>query len=172
MRSFSETMLDIARSITPEAELVEHRNQYTVIVPQSALLETCLELRDNPQSDFKLLIDITAIDHNKRGARFEVVYILASISYKTRLRIKTPVQEKNPRCPSVVNVWECADWYEREAYDMYGIHFNGHPDLRRFYMPEDFADPQTGEPLYPLRKDFPLMGVPGSLPLPPLPTRI
>ncbi|MGB9912422.1 MAG: NADH-quinone oxidoreductase subunit C, partial [Candidatus Kapaibacteriota bacterium] len=67
--------------------------------------------------------------------------------------------------------YESANWYERETYDMYGIKFENHPDLRRFYMPEDFLDPETGEPLYPLRKDFPLMGIPGALPLPPYPER-
>src|SRR5690606_18513739 len=88
-----------------------------------------------------------------------------------RLKLKVAVTEKDCTCPSVVPVWEAADWYEREAYDMYGVVFEGHPDLRRFYMPEDYHDPETGEPLYPLRKDFPLMGIPDSLPMPPYPEK-
>ncbi|MEM4260943.1 MAG: NADH-quinone oxidoreductase subunit C, partial [Candidatus Woesearchaeota archaeon] len=98
-------------------------------------------------------------------------YFLYSNKFKNRLRIKVPVDESDLNCPSVVSIWESANWYERETYDMYGIIFQGHPFLRRFYMPEDFKDPISGDPLYPLRKDFPLMGIPGSLPLPPYPER-
>ena len=79
--------------------------------------------------------------------------------------MKTTVREDNPHLPTVVDIWESANWYERETYDMYGVIFDGHPDMRRFFMPEDFVD-EEGEPLYPLRKDFPLMGIPGTLPLP------
>jgi NADH-quinone oxidoreductase subunit C len=71
----------------------------------------------------------------------------------------------------MTEVWESANWYERETYDMYGVKFIGHPNLRRFYMPEDYVDPITGEALYPLRKDFPLMGVPDALSLPPFPEK-
>lgn len=172
MPTYVETILGIARSITPDAGIHEHHGQHTLCIPLNALVEICRELRDNPHTKFDLLIDITAIDHNRRGERYEVVYFLASSSLKTRLRLKVPVEERNPRCPTLTSIWESANWYERETYDMYGIHFDGHPDLRRFYMPEDFVDPESGEPLYPLRKDFPLMGVPGSLPLPPMPQRI
>jgi len=77
-----------------------------------------------------------------------------------RLRIKVALEGDYPVCPSVTSIWESANWYERETYDMYGIKFEGHPFLRRFYMTEDFKDPETKEPLYPLRKDFPLMGIP------------
>jgi NADH-quinone oxidoreductase subunit C len=118
-----------------------------------------------------MLTDITAIDWLRRQKRFEVVYFLYSNKHKMRIRLKVPVEEKDCECPTVTDVWQSANWYERETYDMYGIKFLGHPNLRRFYMPEDFNDPETGEPLYPLRKDFPLMGIPGSLPLPPYPER-
>ncbi len=172
MNSFRETILAVAKGISAYVELLEHRNQYTLLASQSAIVDLCSEFCNSPLTKFNMLIDITAIDHNKRGNRYEIVYMLASLSYKTRLRIKVPVYEKNPHCPSVVSVWEAANWYEREAYDMYGIHFDGHPDLRRFYMPEDFVNPANGDPIYPMRKDFPLMGISGSLPLPPLPERI
>lgn len=78
---------------------------------------------------------------------------------KFRLKLKSDVDEKDCNIDSVSSVWRAANWQERECYDMYGIIFNNHPDLRRMYMPEDFE-------YHPLRKDFPLLGIPGSLPLP------
>ncbi|MGE5479519.1 MAG: NADH-quinone oxidoreductase subunit C [Chloroflexota bacterium] len=166
-----EIVKRILSGVCPELEFYEFHSQLTIIVPREKLKDVCLVLRDSEASQFDLLLDVTAIDWNKRGARFETVYFLYSNPLKKRLRIKVPVDGKNPHCPSVIDIWESADWYERETYDMYGVVFDGHPHLRRFYMPEDFVDPETGEPLHPLRKDFPLMGVPGSLPLPPYPEK-
>ncbi len=166
-----ETILSIVEAVSPEFEHNVHRNQLTVIVPADKIVDLCFELRDNADSSFDMLTDITAIDHAKKGYRYEVVYFLYSNKYKDRLRIKVPIHEKTMNCPSMVQVWESANWYERETYDMFGIKFEGHPNLRRFYMPEDFNDPETGEPLYPLRKDFPLGGIPDSLPLPPFPEK-
>lgn len=173
MKEIFKVVESIAKTISPNYELVEFRNQYTLIVPVDRLIDLMDELRDNPETKFDMLIDITAIDWlDRKKNRFEVVYFLYSNEYKTRLRVKVPLTDNNnPTCPSMVEVWESANWYERETYDMYGIIFEGHPDLRRFYMPEDFIDPVSGEPLYPLRKDFPLMGIPGALPLPPYPER-
>ena len=91
--------------------------------------------------------------------RFEVVYIVYSLKNKQYLRFRVTLAEEHPAVATVTNVWPGANWYEREAYDMFGIRFEGHPDLRRMYMPEEFE-------YYPLRKDFPLMGIPDSLPLP------
>ena len=91
--------------------------------------------------------------------RFVVIYQLTSFKNKERLRLKVKVDGDNPVCPSITSVFKAANWYEREAYDMFGITFEGHPDMRRMYMPEEYE-------YYPLRKDFPLMGVPGSIPLP------
>lgn len=149
----------------------DHRNQLTVIVPRDHIIEVLQELKTNPSLDFDMCIDITAIDWLKKPERFEVVYILYSNKYKYYLRVKTPVSEVDCTCPSATGIWESANWYERETYDMYGIVFQNHPFLRRFYMPEDFKDPESGEPLYPLRKDFPLMGIPNDLPLPPYPEK-
>ena len=81
------------------------------------------------------------------------------MKYNFRLRLKVDVDESDCTIDSVSSVWQAANWQERETYDMYGIKFNNHPDLRRMYMPEEFE-------YHPLRKDFPLMGIPGSLPLP------
>ena len=166
-----ETILGIVEAVSPEFQHVVHRNQLTVIVSSDKIVDLCYELRDNEETAFDMLTDITAIDHAKKGYRFEVVYFLYSHKFKDRLRIKVPVHEKNLKCPTMTDVWESANWYERETFDMFGIIFEGHPNLRRFYMPEDFNDPETGEPLHPLRKDFPLGGIPDSLPLPPFPEK-
>ena len=106
-----------------------------------------------------------AIEYEHRAAvvpneeRFLVVYQLTSFKNKERLRLKVKVDGSDPVCPSIVSVYKSANWYEREAFDMFGIDFEGHPDMRRIYMPEEYE-------YYPLRKDFPQMGVPGSIPLP------
>jgi NADH-quinone oxidoreductase subunit C len=173
MKEIIKTVESIAKAISPYYEIVEFRGQYTLIVPLERLKDLMLELRDNPETSFDMLIDVTAIDWlGKKEKRFEVVYFLYSNKHKARLRVKVPLPDNdNPTCPTMVDIWQSANWYERETYDMYGIKFEGHPDLRRFYMPEDFLDPVTGEPLHPLRKDFPLMGIPGALPLPPYPER-
>lgn len=138
----------------------------TVTVPTSSLVDVLTELRDNPATAFNMLVDVTAVDKNTSPDRYDVVYILLSLTHSHRLRVKVGVRDDIMELPTVVDIWESANWYERETYDMYGITFQGHPDHRRFYMPEDFMD-ADGTQLYPLRKDFPLMGIPGSLPLPP-----
>lgn len=166
-----DTILRVANSICTDFQIYEFREQLTLIVPVHKLLILAKEFRDNPETDFDMLLDITAIDRYTPKDRFEVVYFLYSNKFKWRLRLKVIIQEKEPVAPSAVEIWPSANWYERETFDMYGIKFEGHPNLRRFYMPEDFNDPESGEPLYPLRKDFPLMGIPDSLPLPPYPEK-
>mgnify|MGYP000847428363 CR=1 FL=1 len=167
MNLVPEKILEIVKDIDSTAIETIHRNQLSITVQKENIIQILDKLKNDSISMFDLLIDITAIDWLKQEKRFEVVYILYSNHYKTYLRIKTPIEEKDASTESVTSIYENADWYERETYDMYGIKFNNHPGLRRFYMPEDFKDPSTGEPLYPLRKDFPLQGVPDSLPLPP-----
>jgi NADH-quinone oxidoreductase subunit C len=166
-----EAVISVTRAICPDFETVEHRDQLSIIVNKDCINALCYELKHNTETNFDMLTDITAIDWLRRKKRFEVVYFLYSNKHKMRIRLKVPVEEKDCECPTVTDVWQSANWYERETFDMYGIKFLGHPNLRRFYMPEDFNDPETGEPLHPLRKDFPLMGIPGSLPLPPYPER-
>jgi NADH-quinone oxidoreductase subunit C len=166
-----EAILSVAKAICHDLETYEHRDQLSLIVSKDCINGLCYELKNNPETSFDMLTDITAIDWYRRKNRFEVVYFLYSNKYKMRLRLKVPVEEKECECPTVTDVWQSANWYERETYDMYGVKFLGHPNLRRFYMPEDYVDPETGDPIYPLRKDFPLMGIPGSLPLPPYPER-
>ena len=159
-------IIQVAKAVAADVSVVEHHGDLTLVVKAADLLDVLYELKDNPRTTFNLLIDITAIDWAKPGERYEVVYFLSSLANAARLRVKVGVHEDALHLPTSVDVWEAANWYERETYDMYGIIFDGHPDLRRFYMPEDFMD-EHGTPLYPLRKDFPLMGILGSLPLPP-----
>ena len=106
------------------------------------------------QHGFDLLVDITCVDYlNYRGAkdRFGLVYLLADTATNERLTVRTFVNEPEPAVRSVVRLWEGANWLEREVWDMFGIRFEGHPDLRRILMPEEFT-------AFPLRKDYPLQG--------------
>jgi len=107
-------------------------------------------LRDDPRCLFWVLVDVTAIDWPSRQARFDVVYHLLSPKHNVRIRVKTEVAEAMP-VPSIIDVFAAADWYERETYDLYGIVFTGHPDMRRLLTDYGFEG-------HPLRKDFPLTG--------------
>src|ERR1043165_1377603 len=111
------------------------------------------------QFGFTHFIDICSIDRFERKERFEITYNLRNPETKERIFLKVRCEERDPHIPSVTSIWSGANWNEREAYDMIGVIFTGHPDMRRMYLPEDFT-------YYPMRKDFPLMGVPGSIPLP------
>ncbi len=164
-------IIDFVKNISPEGEVYEFRNQLTITIPKRDLLEVCHKLKTMPEMSFDMLTDVTAIDFLRDEDRFELVYFLYSHKYKSRLRLKVKVSEQECEALSVTSIWESANWYERETYDMYGVRFAEHPDLRRFYMPEDYNNPHTGEPIYPLRKDFPLMGIPDSIPLPPYPEK-
>lgn len=136
-----------------------YKDELTLYFDKKDIVEVCKFLKNDPELQFLLCEDITAIDWAKRKNRFTVVYHIYSLKNKFRVRLKADVDEAECSIDSVTSVWKSANWYEREAYDMYGIKFNGHPDPRRMYMPEEFK-------YHPLRKDFPLMGIPGSLPLP------
>lgn len=144
----------------------EHRDELSITVPKEMLKELIAFLRQDDALAFNQLRDIHVVDWYRKGDRFEVIYNLVSLENRMRVRVKCFTQEKNPHVDSITDIFVGADWYEREAYDMHGVIFDGHPDLRRMYMPEDFVHPETGEPLYPLRKDFPVMGIPGALPIP------
>jgi NADH-quinone oxidoreductase subunit C len=135
------------------------RGEETVIVRKAQILDVCTLLRDDPALRFDSMRDLCGADYYRPDDRFEVIYNLYSIPNKRRLRLKVRIDEADMHVASVSGIWSTADWLERETYDMYGIIFDGHPDLRRIFMPEEFE-------YHPLRKDFPLMGIPGSLPLP------
>jgi NADH-quinone oxidoreductase subunit C len=128
----------------------------TIYVPMERLVETCLALRDTPELRFALLVDLLPVDYLPREPRFEIVYLMASLGMggfgvtPRRLRVKVRVPGAHGvLVPSVSGVWPAAAWSEREAYDLFGIHFSGHPDLRRILMPDDWDG-------YPLRKDYPV----------------
>jgi NADH/F420H2 dehydrogenase subunit C len=137
---------------------VEHVSFYvgdwTVIVPVSHLLEAARFLRDTPETAFDFCSDVTASDWPTRPQRFDVIYCLYSTRLHTRVRLKVRAGEHDP-VPSVSGIWPGANWLEREVYDLFGVNFTGHPDLRRILMPEDWQG-------FPQRKDYPLEG-PGEL---------
>jgi NADH-quinone oxidoreductase subunit C len=108
---------------------------------------------------FNYLCDITATDMFTEENRFRVSYNVVNLDTHARVRVSCRVSESKPELDSVITIWPSANWYEREAYDMMGIIFSNHPDLRRMYMPEDFE-------YFPLRKEFPLLGIPGSIQVP------
>ncbi len=143
-----------------------YRDELALLVPKERLVEVVSFLKSHPELQFSMLKDVLAVDWNRRKERFQVNYNLYSLSKKMRVQIRVMLEASDPSIDSLCELYRSADWYERETYDMHGIVFDNHPDLRRMYMPEDFVDPQTGDPLYPLRKEFPVMGVPGSMPLP------
>jgi NADH-quinone oxidoreductase subunit C len=129
-------------------EAVETRGELVARVAPNALVAVCTMLRDDPALAFDFLMDVTAVDYLGSDPRFEVVYHLYSLARNHRLRLKVGVPEGDPRVASVTPVWRGANWLERETYDMYGIQFEGHPDLRRIYLYEEFEG-------HPLRKDYP-----------------
>jgi NADH-quinone oxidoreductase subunit C len=124
------------------------RGDLTAEVAPHRIVEICRFVRDDAALAFDLLADVTAVDYLGSTPRFEVVYHLKSLTHGHRLRLKARIPEDDARIDSVVSVWRGADWLERETYDMYGIHFTGHPDLRRIYLYEEFEG-------HPLRKDYP-----------------
>lgn len=171
MKVDPKRILELVQELDSEAFSVIHRDQLSITVSKEKVINVLKLLKSNSYTACDMLLDVTAIDWLRAEKRFEVVYILYSNQNKEYIRIKTPVEEKDLHIESAYSVYESADWYERETYDMYGIIFDNHPALRRFYMTEDFRDPITGEALHPLRKDFPLQGIPDSLPMPPYPEK-
>ena len=120
----------------------------TLYVPAHVLVETCRALRDTPSLRFNVLIEVTCADYFPRDPRFEVVYHLLSVPNRLRLRLKVRAGAGEP-VPTVQSVWPAAGWVEREVWDMFGVIFEGHPDLRRLLMPEDWEG-------HPQRKDYPV----------------
>ena len=138
------------------SDAVEFRGELTVgISDPFQIAEVCLYAKE--ELGFDYLVDLCTIDNDDQTPRWTAVYHLYSYSHFKHLRLKTSVSEEKSVFPTVTNVWATANWHEREAYDMMGIQFAGHPDLRRILMWE-------GYPYYPLRKDFPLAGKPSEMP--------
>ncbi len=151
---FEDTKLLLIEKFGAEVIVGEETTglQPALLIAPDQIAEVCLELRNNPKTYFDFLSCLTGVDYGAEANRFGVVYHLASIPYKTQLTLKISKEndrneENLPSFPSVVPVYKTADWHEREAYDMIGIFFEGHPDLRRILLPDDWEG-------FPLRKDY------------------
>jgi NADH-quinone oxidoreductase subunit C len=131
-------------------EVKAFRNEVTVSIPKKDILEICRFLHSEPDLQYHLLTDLCGLDHFPLAPRFEVVYHLCSVKRNQRLRLKTRVGESES-IASIESVWKVANWYEREAYDLLGISFADHPDLRRIMLWDGYEG-------HPLRKDFPVEG--------------
>ncbi len=123
--------------------------QDTIIISRKAIVELAGFLKTEPELEYNCLMDLTAVDYWKRNPRFEVVYHLYSFPHKFRVRLKAPVGGTQPEIETVSSIWPAANWFEREVFDMFGIHFKGHPDLRRILLYPEFKG-------HPLRKDYPI----------------
>ncbi|HAR46014.1 MAG: hypothetical protein A2X56_00900 [Nitrospirae bacterium GWC2_57_13] len=134
---------------------VSHAGQVGVMLRKDKIRDICLYLRDEPLLRMDLLVDLTAVDFSAypddKGPRFEVVYNFISTTYRHRIRLKVRLDSEDPRINSVASVWNTANWHERETWDLMGIRFDGHPDLRRILLPEDWEG-------HPLRKEYPVKG--------------
>ncbi|OQY20233.1 MAG: NADH-quinone oxidoreductase subunit C [Desulfobacteraceae bacterium 4572_35.1] len=137
--AFSADVLDVK----------EYRGEVTVTVKKEEIVAICQFLKD--EAGYNFLCDLCGVDYLGQQPRFMVVYNLYNITTKERLRVKVPVEEENPRVDTVSTVWSTANWPERECWDLMGISFNNHPDLRRILMAEGWVG-------HPLRKDYPLQG--------------
>jgi NADH-quinone oxidoreductase subunit C len=155
------TALELAKKLKVKfgdllSEPAEFRGEITFrIADAEKVAEVCQYARND--LDFNNLVDISSVDNYGEDPRWTVVYHLRGLTHGNELRLKTDVSEEKSELPTVTTVWKTANWHEREIYDMMGIRFSGHPDLRRILMWE-------GYPYFPLRKDFPLAGKPSELP--------
>ncbi len=134
-------------------DLKYFRDELTIRIKKEFLIDVCKLLRDDPETQYNFLTEVIGVHYPDREKPFEVVYHLYSVPFAKRVRLKVWLAE-NEEVESVCCVWESANWYERETYDMFGIRFANHPDLRRILLPEDWEG-------FPLRKDYPLEGPPG-----------
>ncbi|MBI4192708.1 MAG: NADH-quinone oxidoreductase subunit C [Betaproteobacteria bacterium] len=160
MASKTEQLSAALRDILGDvvASLAEARGEVTLVIKAAGLLEVMTALRDRPELRFEQLIDVCGVDYStygvgaRTGARFAVVYHLLSLTHNWRLRVRTfAPDDEFPVVDSVIGIWPSANWFEREAFDLYGIIFTGHPDLRRILTDYGFIG-------HPFRKDFPISG--------------
>jgi NADH-quinone oxidoreductase subunit C len=152
--SFEDIKLLLTEKFGTEVIVGEETSglQQALLIGPGHITDVCLELRNNPKTYFDFLSCLTGVDYGMETNRFGVVYHLASIPYQTQLTLKISVENNGdlndlPSFPSITSVYRTADWHEREAYDLVGIFFEGHPDLRRILLPDDWEG-------YPLRKDY------------------
>jgi len=133
------------------AQVLEYRGETTFVIPRELLRAVAFQCRDNPALSFNLLSDATCVDRFPLEPRFELNYQLVSLQRRVRVRLRTSVSGQQPTVESLVPVWQGANWMEREVFDLFGIRFDGHPDLRRILLPDGFEG-------FPLRRDFPVEG--------------
>ena len=138
-------------------EVYQSTGDTVIRVEADAIVDICRYLKN--EQHFIYLTDVFGTDRFTSKERFEVIYNLISLRNRERLFVKVRLPEEEPVLESITDIWKSASWMEREVYDMFGIRFTNHPDFRRIYMPEDFD-------YYPMRKEFPLLGIPGSIELP------
>ncbi len=127
------------------------RNELTIYIERTSLRDACRTLKDNAQLNYNSLMDVTCVDWYPNNPRFEVVYHLFSTSTKKRVRLKVKLSDDDPRVDSLVPIWPSANFFEREVFDLFGIRFDEHPNLKRIMMPEGWNG-------HPLRKDYPVEG--------------
>jgi len=149
----NQIVLKIEKAL-PDAVVshVEAFGELSVIVSRDKIFEVCRYIHDEPSLDFDFITDICSVDYPNESPRFEMIYQFYSIKLNHRIRLKARVPEEDCKIDSVVAIWQGANFMEREVYDMMGIRFNNHPDLRRILMSDDYEEG------YPLRKDFPVEG--------------
>jgi NADH-quinone oxidoreductase subunit C len=133
------------------AEVIEFRGELTIIVPREHLRGAAEFLCRDAELRFAFLSDVTGVDRYPAEPRFEVNYHLVSLERRQRVRLKVRLPDSNPAVESVTSIWPGANWHEREVFDLFGVRFEGHPDLRRILMPVDWEG-------HPLRKDYPVEG--------------
>jgi NADH-quinone oxidoreductase subunit C len=152
-KASANAVVEQLRAWNPQAvsQVIEYRGETTVVVPRESLIAVARECKGNPALNFNLLSDATCVDRFPVEPRFELNYSLVSIPRTDRLRLRTSVSAQHPVIDSLVPLWPGANWMEREIFDLFGIHFTGHPDLRRILLPDDFQG-------FPLRRDFPTEG--------------
>ena len=149
----ASVVIDRLRAWKPESvsQVIEYRSETTIVVPTMLLLSTAKQCKEDPELQFNQLSDATCVDRFPNEPRFELNYQLLSISRLARVRLRTSVSGQPPVIDSLEPVWPGANWMEREIFDLFGIRFEGHSDLRRILLPEEFEGA-------PLRRDFPVEG--------------
>ena len=146
---------EVARLLAWNRDAVEgaqfDRDELSICIRRDNIREACAILRDTPELQYNFLSDLTCVDWYPSEPRLEVVYNLLSISRKQRVRLKVRLAGDDAKIESVTTVWPAANYFEREVFDLFGVHFDGHPYLRRIMMPDDWQG-------HPLRKDYPVEG--------------
>jgi len=133
------------------SQVVEHRGETTIVVPHKLLRAAARQCKEDPELNFNMLTDVTCVDRFPTEPRYELNYQLLSIPRLLRIRLRTAVSGEQPVADSLMPLWPGANWMEREVFDLFGIRFEGHTDLRRILLPDDFQGA-------PLRRDYPTEG--------------